>query len=144
MKQIPIKEDKIQTYNKKAIKIILLLFVCGVITGLILSNIFVNEANQRIENMGERDMPFKNGNFTFNPQELTFSDIILPSMGVVVICISTYLLAGLIAIYIKIYLKTNSYLFNQFFQLLHYVLYLFLQQFLICIYGKALDLEWVD
>jgi hypothetical protein len=36
MKQIPINEDKNQTYNKKAIKIILLLFVCGVITGLIL------------------------------------------------------------------------------------------------------------
>lgn len=108
MKQIPINEDKNQTYNKKAIKIILLLFVCGVITGLILSNIFVNEANQRIEKMGERDSPFKNGNFTFNPQELTFSDIILPSIGVIVVCISTYLLAGLIAIYIKIYLKTNS------------------------------------
>ncbi|GAG23967.1 unnamed protein product, partial [marine sediment metagenome] len=41
-------------------------------------------------------------------QELTFSDIILPSMGIIVVCISTYLLAGLIAIYIKIFLKTNS------------------------------------
>ena len=108
MKQIPINEDKIQKYNKKAIKIILLLFVCGVITGLILTNIFVNEANQRIEKMGELDRPFKNGNFSFTLEQLTFSDVILPSIGVVIVCISTYLLAGLIAIYIKIFLKTNS------------------------------------
>ncbi|MCX6672056.1 MAG: hypothetical protein NTX92_09080 [Euryarchaeota archaeon] len=58
MKQIPINEEKNSIYNKKTIKIILLLFVCGVITGLILSGVFVNEANQRIEDMGERDMPF--------------------------------------------------------------------------------------
>ena len=102
MNQIPINEEKIQTYNKKAIKIILLLVVIGIITGLILSGIFVNEANQRIEDM-EEIIPF-------NPyaQPLTTSDIILPSLGVIIICISIYLLLGLIIIYIKIFLKTNS------------------------------------
>jgi len=107
MKQIPINEEKIPVYNKKAIKIILLLVVFGVITGLILSVVFVNEANQRIENIEERDIPF-NPYADFNPQSLTTSDIILPSLGVIIICISTYLLLGLIFVYIKIFLKTNS------------------------------------
>ena len=39
---------------------------------------------------------------------MTVSDIILPSAGVVIVCISTYLIFGLIIIYIKIFLKTNS------------------------------------
>ena len=95
MNQIPINEEKIQIYNKKAINIILLLVVLGIITGLILSGIFVNEANERIENI-EEIMPF-------NPytQPLTTSNIILPSLGVIIICISIYLLLGLIIIYIK-------------------------------------------
>jgi len=107
MNQIPINEEKILIYNKKAIKIILLLVVFGVITGLILSGIFVNEANERIENMEERDIPF-NPFKDFNPQPLTTSDIILPSLGVIIVCISTYLLIGLIIVYIKIFLKTSS------------------------------------
>jgi len=106
MNQIPINEEKNLIYNKKAIKIILLLIVCGVITGLILSYIFVNEANQRIENI-EESVPFP-PYADFNPQPLTISDIILPSIGVIIICISAYLLIGLIIVYIKIFLKTNS------------------------------------
>ena len=51
--ELPIKEEKNIVYNKKAIKIILLLFIFGIITGLILSAIFVNEANQRIDEMAE-------------------------------------------------------------------------------------------
>ncbi len=107
MNQIPINEEKNSIYNKKAIKIILLLVTLGIITGLILSAVFVNEANQRIADMEEREMPSPPG-VDFNPEPLTTSDIILPSLGVIIICISIYLLLGLIFIYIKIFLKTNS------------------------------------
>jgi len=107
MDQIPINEEKNQIYNKKAIKIILLLVVLGFITGMILSIIFVDEANERIENMEEIDMIFHPYE-VYNPQPLTTSDIILPSLGVIIVCISTYLLIGLIIVYIKIFLKTSS------------------------------------
>jgi len=53
MKQIPIDEEKIPAYNKKAIRLILLLVICGVITGLILSSIFISETNYRIEHPEE-------------------------------------------------------------------------------------------
>ena len=102
MKQIPIKEGKISEYNKKAIKIIILLIILGIITGLILSFVFINEANQRIEDINERDKPFR-PNEDFNIQPLTTSDKILPSIGVVIVSISTYLLLGLIIVYIKIF-----------------------------------------
>ncbi len=107
MNQIPINEEKNMIYNKKAIKIILLLVIFGVITGLVLSYVFVDEANQRIENIDDRDFPPPQ-DADFNPEPLTMSDIILPSLGVIIICISIYLLLGLILIYIKIFLKTNS------------------------------------
>ncbi len=107
MNQIPLNNEKNFVYNKKAIKIILLLVVLGIITGLLLSIVFVNEANQRIENIEARDRPF-HPEADFNPQPLTISDIILPTAGVIIICISTYLLLGLIIVYIKIFLKTNS------------------------------------
>jgi hypothetical protein len=111
MKQIPINEEKMPKYNKKAIKIIIILIVCGIITGLVLSYIFVDEANQRIEDMGDRGgrkplVPPTNATFTSEP--LKTSDIILPSLGCIIICISTYLLLGLIIVYIKIFLNTNS------------------------------------
>ena len=107
MNQIPINEEKNMIYNKKAIKLILLLVIIGLITGLVLSFVFVNEANQRIEDMGDRDFP-PPPDADFNPDPLTPSDIILPSLGVIIICISLYLLLGLILIYIKIFLKTGS------------------------------------
>jgi hypothetical protein len=107
MNQIPINEEKNLIYNKKAIKIILLLTLLGIITGLILSYVFIDEANQRIENIEERDVFFP-PEADFNPQPLTISDIILPSIGVIIICISAYLLIGLIIVYIRIFLKTNS------------------------------------
>ena len=102
MNQIPINEEKNVIYNKKAVKIILLLFVFGIVTGLILSYVFIDEANQRIEYWD--DIQEKH-----NPHgPLATPDIILPSLGVIIICISIYLLLGLIFIYIKIFLKTNS------------------------------------
>ena len=108
MKQIPINEDKIPTYNKKAIKLIVILFVCGIISGLILSNYFINEANERIKNFDEETKPPKGGNFTFNAKPLTTSDVILPTLGVIIICITTFLLIGLVAVYFKIFLKSSS------------------------------------
>ena len=107
MEQIPILEEKNPMYNKKAIKIILFLTVCGVATGIALSYVFLIEANQRIENFIEIDNPFP-PNADFYPQPLTISDILLPSIGVIIVCISAYFLLGLIAVYIKIFLKTNS------------------------------------
>ena len=108
MKQIPINEENIPAYNKTAITMILILVICGTITGLILSTIFINEANQRIEHMEEGYRPNFDFNFDFDPQPLTTSDVILPSLGVVIVCISAYLFVGLIIIYIKIFLKTSS------------------------------------
>jgi hypothetical protein len=108
MNQIPINEEKNAIYNKKAVKIILLLFVLGIVTGLILSYVFIDEANQRIENMGDGDYPPPPQDADYNPEPLKTSDVILPSLGVIIICISLYLLLGLIMIYISIFLKTNS------------------------------------
>ena len=120
MKQIPIDQDKIPSYNKKAIRLILLLVICGVITGLILSAVFVNQANYRIEHPEDAFKGFKsqrpnwnNSNFSQNfpyrdNEPLTTYEQIIPTFGVIIVCISTYLLIGLISIYIKIFLTTNS------------------------------------
>lgn len=108
MKHIPVNEDKISTSNKKALVIITLLIIFGIATGLILSSFFVIEANERIERFDEETRPQKPPEFTFEAEPLTFSDIIIPSIGVIIVCISTYLLAGLIIVYIKIFMKTNS------------------------------------
>ena len=48
MKKIPINVKEGSSLNKKAITLILVLAVCGIITGVILSSYFVNEANNRI------------------------------------------------------------------------------------------------
>ena len=104
MIQIPKSKGETPQFNKKAIRMIVILIVLGVITGLLLSLVFMNEANQRIEN-NNRPFP-KNGDF--NAEPLTVSDIILPSIGVIIVCISTFLLLGLIIVYFKIFLTTNS------------------------------------
>ncbi|MFH1101049.1 MAG: hypothetical protein V1726_03325 [Methanobacteriota archaeon] len=111
MKHIPINEEKNPTYNKKAIKLIISLVICGIITGLILSSYFVNEANERIEyEQHSFERPGRNNsyNFTFEPKPLSPSDTVIPTMGVIIICISTFLLIGLVAIYIKIFLTSSS------------------------------------
>ena len=51
MDEAPIKEEKISTYNTKAIGLLLVLFIGGIVLGLILSTIFVTETNERIENL---------------------------------------------------------------------------------------------
>ncbi len=107
MKNIPINEDEIPSFNKKAIKLIVLLIILGTVTGLVLSNIFINEANQRIGKIGDFGKPFP-PDADFETESLTFSDILLPSIGVVIVCISAYFLFGLIVVYFRIFLKTSS------------------------------------
>lgn len=108
MKQIPINDEKIQAYTKKAVKLILLLVIGGIVTGLILSGVFVNEANERILHFNDEFGPggFPGNPFTMEP--LATSQIILPTFGVMIVCISMFLLIGLIAVYIKIFVKTKS------------------------------------
>ena len=114
MKQIPfeddIKDNDIPNYNKRSILLITLLVILGVITGIILSSLFVSETNQRIEQtwFDVDRPPFPEDNFDYEPEPLTLSDIILPSAGVIIVCVSTYLLIGLIIVYIKVFLKTGS------------------------------------
>jgi hypothetical protein len=107
MKQIPINEGKIPEYNKKAIRMIVILIVLGIITGILLTLVFMNEANQRIQDIENRDKPIFI-NSEFNLESLTISDIILPSIGVIIVCISMYLLLGLILVYIKVFITTSS------------------------------------
>jgi hypothetical protein len=108
MNEIPIHEEKITSLNKKAIKIIIALVIGGVITGLVLSAFFVTEANDRIQHLNDEFIPDAPPDFTFRMEPLTPSEIILPTLGVIVVCISMLLLIGLIAIYIKIFIKTRS------------------------------------
>jgi len=125
MNQIPINEGKISGYNKKAVRIIVILVILGIITGSLLSSLFVNEANQRIEDIENRDRPPFPGE-EFNDHPLTTSDIILPTLGVIIVCISTFLLLGLIIVYVKIFLKTSSkYIVG----LLFFLIPLFIQSF---------------
>ena len=51
--------------------------------------------------MNETVSMWKKTGFTFEFDTLTVSNIILPSLGVIIVCISTYLLAGLIVVFIS-------------------------------------------
>ena len=109
MNEIPYANKKETTFNKKAIVIIAFLFLIGMVVGVILSSVFVDEANEIIKHINERPAPpHIEGNFTFNAQPLTTSDIILPTLGVIIVCISTFLLIGALGIYTKVFIKTRS------------------------------------
>ncbi len=119
----PIKEDKIPTYNKKSIRLIVMLVIGGTVLGLILSSIFITETNAQIQEyadylselFGGEIPPFINVRIT----PLTTSEIILPTLGVMIVCISMFLLIGLIAVYLKVYAKTKSkYILGLFFVLI--------------------------
>jgi len=119
----PIKEEKISTYNKKSLSLIVVLIIGGTILGLLLSSIFVTEANNNIKELADEisDLfggsipPFINVRVT----PLTTSEIFLPTLGVIVVCISMLLLIGLIAVYFKVFVKTKSkYIIGLFFVLL--------------------------
>jgi len=119
----PITEDKIPTYNKKAIRLIVVLITGGIILGLVLSSIFITEANTTIqayadeltELFGDNIPPF----FHIRITPLTTEEIILPTLGVIIVCISMFLLIGLIAVYFKVFAKTKSkYILGLFFVLI--------------------------
>jgi hypothetical protein len=122
MNQAPIKEEKFTTYNKKAIRLIVVLLIGGTVLGILLSSIFVTETNNKIQEIadeladlfGDNIPPFINIRIT----PLTTSEIILPTLGVVIVCISMFLLIGLLAVYFKVFAKTKSkYILGLFFVL---------------------------
>jgi len=108
MDETLIKEEKILTYNKKAIGLLIVLLIGGIALGLILSNIFVSEANDRIQHFNDEFGPAVSLDFPFRVTPLTTSEIFLPTLGVIVVCISMFFLIGLIAVYLKVFVKTKS------------------------------------
>jgi hypothetical protein len=108
MDESPLKEEKISKYNIKAIQLLIVLFIGGIVLGLILSNIFVTEANDRIQHFYDEFGPFVPPDFPFRVTPLTPSEIFLPTLGVIIVCISMFLLIGLIAVYFKVFAKTKS------------------------------------
>lgn len=108
MNETPIKEEKISTYNKKCIRLLIVLVIGGITLGLILSTIFVDEANDRIQHFADEFGTYVPPDFPFRVTPLTSSEIFLPTLGVVVVCISMFLLIGLIAVYFKVFAKTKS------------------------------------
>ncbi len=108
MKNIPINEVKLPTFNKKAVTLIVILFACGIVSGLLLSNYFITEANERISSFGEEPRPPNFNDFPLEPEPLTTADVIIPTIGVIIVCVSAFLLVGLIAVYLKIFLKSTS------------------------------------
>lgn len=93
--------------NKKAVALIAVLFVIGAVAGLILSTVFINETNRIIDELNNQT-PFPGPYQQYYHPPLTTDQVILPTFGVVIVCISVLLLIGLIAVYIKVALKTRS------------------------------------
>jgi hypothetical protein len=119
----PTKEEKIPSYNKKAIRLIIVLVTGGVVLGLVLSSIFITETNTKIQQYAEQISELFGGEIPpfidIRITPLTTSEIILPTLGVVIVCISMFLLIGLIAVYFKVYAKTKSkYILGLFFVLI--------------------------
>ena len=108
MDEAPIKEEKIPTYNKKAIGLLIVLVIGGIVLGLILSTIFVTEANERIQHFSEEFGPIFIPEFPFRMTPLTPSEVFLPTLGVIAVCISIFFLIGLIAVYFRVFVKTKS------------------------------------
>jgi hypothetical protein len=111
IKEVPIKEEKISRYNKKSLGLIGLLFIGGIVLGLILSNIFITEANEQIQHFSDEFgdfIPPDTPDFPFRITPLTTAEVFLPTLGVIVVCISMFLLIGLIAVYFRVFIKTKS------------------------------------
>jgi len=122
MNETTIKEEKISTYNKKAIRLIVVLVIGGIALGLILSSVFITEANNKIQEFADALSDYFGGSIppfmNIRVTPLTTSEIILPTLGVIVVCISMFLLLGLIAVYFKVFAKTKSkYIIGLFFVL---------------------------
>jgi len=108
MNETPIKEEKIPTYNKKTIGLLIVLVIGGVVLGLILSTIFITETNERIQHFNDEFGDYIPPDFPFRVTPLTTAEVFLPTLGVIVVCISMFLLIGLIAVYFKVFAKTKS------------------------------------
>jgi hypothetical protein len=108
MNEAPIKEEKIPTYNKKAIGLLIVLVIGGVVLGLILSTIFITETNERIQHFNDEFGDYIPPDFPFRVTPLTTAEVFLPTLGVIVVCISMFFLIGLIAVYFKVFAKTKS------------------------------------
>jgi hypothetical protein len=111
MNEAPITEQQFPTYNKKALGLLFVLIIGGVVLGLILSNIFITETNERIQHFNDEFGPYippDIPDFPFRVTPLTTSEVFLPTLGVIVVCISMFLLVGLIAVYFKVFAKTKS------------------------------------
>lgn len=99
--------------NKKAILLILSLFIIGTVVGIVLSNIFINQTNDIIARINTDiarhfgEPPYFLNESALIPS-LTTDQVVLPTFGVIIVCISVLLLIGTIAVYVKILLKTRS------------------------------------
>lgn len=158
-KEIP-TEGKHFQINKKPVYIMAILIAIGIITGLIVSNYFLVDANQSIEewNEGIDSWNEKWGNYSWDNHSwgnyswdnyssnntsdgnftqidnvtsndntswadfyqhltpLTYSDVILQIITVILLCISSYFLLAVNITYIKIYKSTKSkYIIGLFF-----------------------------
>lgn len=148
-KEKPTEEKRFQI-NKKPVYIMAILIAIGIITGLIVSNYFLVNANQSIEEWNEgidswnekwgnyswgnySNDNVSDGNFTHSDNvtsndntswadfyqhltPLTYSDVFLQIITVILLCISSYFLLAVNITYIKIYKSTKSkYIIGLFF-----------------------------
>ena len=100
MNEIPSKDKEKVTIPTKSIVVILTLIIIGCIAGFIVSNQFINSTNERIENFKDMYNP--------NAQLLTGWDVVIPTIGVMIVFVSIFLLIGLIIVYFKVFIKTRS------------------------------------
>ncbi len=127
----PKKNDFI-TIKKKTVFILAILIILGLITGFILANFFYNETNYKIDeynnnmnkwfetwNSSSNNSGWFNSSSSINNQSkynnynpflknLTPSDVILLSIGVILICITIYLKIGIISTYLYVFFKSKS------------------------------------
>ena len=142
--------DNANSINKRTIGIISILIVLGLITGIILSNFFIIEGNEKIgeynENIREWNRRWENsswsgfnwskwwnnsnftngswGNYSWNNSSnnntfnwsnydpfldtIETTNVIFPSIGVIFLSITSFVLVGLIVTYGKIYYHSKS------------------------------------
>ena len=118
----PTKEDFV-VIKKKTIVMLAILIILGLITGLILSNFFIKEANQKIDKYNENIRKWYqkgnnsssinnesagNSHFNIYLKHLNFFDVIMLSLGIINICMTIFLLTGIILTYLKIFFKSKS------------------------------------
>lgn len=156
--KIKVDDDKHPRMNKRSIALITILIVLGLITGLVLSAIFIEEANQKVyeynqgvkewrsnwENSSYSNINWSDWNDYIDSRNVTsnsttntsddddecnsswnwsggrWSDydpylkeietfgVILPSLGVIFVSITTFLLGGLIVTYGNIFRQSKS------------------------------------